>query len=101
MQVNALLRSYYWYQQIFADSALPGTTRVVVETRMHDIMKRVPAELLDLRGHRLKVLHLATGDDDVGAGAGELDRDGSADADTPARHNGDLVLDREWRDRSR
>jgi hypothetical protein len=44
MQINALLRSYYWYQQAMADVTLPDKARAYVEKQMEDIMNRVPAE---------------------------------------------------------
>jgi hypothetical protein len=44
-----------------------------------------------LRG-RLEVLHLAAGDDDVGAGPGQTMRDCLADAAPPARDDGDFAL---------
>ena len=44
MQTNLLLRSYHWYQQALADSALPESSRLAIEASMADIMKQVPAE---------------------------------------------------------
>ena len=44
MQINVLLRSYYRYQQVLADSAAPDSARASVDRKMQDIMKRVPAD---------------------------------------------------------
>jgi hypothetical protein len=44
MQINVLLRSYYWYQQALADGGTPSKTRAQVEKQMREIMQRVPAE---------------------------------------------------------
>lgn len=43
-QINALLRSYYWYQQVLADITTPAKDRAYVDKQMQAIMERVPAE---------------------------------------------------------
>ncbi len=44
MQTNALFRAYQWHQHVLADGAMGAADRAALETRMADIMMRVPAE---------------------------------------------------------
>ncbi len=44
MQINLLLRSYHWYEQMLADNGTSGKSSTQLESRMLDIMKRVPPE---------------------------------------------------------
>ncbi len=44
MQINLLLRSYHWYEQMLADSGASAKSSAELEAQMLDIMKRVPPE---------------------------------------------------------
>ena len=51
--------------------------------------ERAGADRFDLCGGFFQWLGTASGDDDVGAGAGEIERGGAADAGAAAGHQGD------------
>ena len=65
----------------------------VLLAHVHRLAEGAPPELLDLLHDGLEVLLLAAADHDIGAGPGELDGDGAADAHPASGDDRDLLLE--------